>query len=193
MLNLEALIESKYEPEVYSFFLLAPPRAFYADEVATRLGFPKGKVEEVLLKMVEAGQMKLYTKKTKKYFLLKPDFKPFPELKQALLKDKLVYTDELFEAAPKLTGVKACFLSGLFTGKPELPVDILFVGKANPEQLTKFLAAVEKMMGQEVNYSIMPEEEFWVRRDTFDRFIKDIFDYPHLVVFDMLKKPKAKS
>jgi hypothetical protein len=46
------------------------------------------------------------------------------------------------------------------------------------------------MMGQEINYSIMTEDEFKLRRDTFDRFIKDIFDYRHLVVVDNLTKKK---
>ena len=44
------------------------------------------------------------------------------------------------------------------------------------------------MMGQEINYSIMTEKEFLLRRDTFDRFIKDIFDYPHLTIVDSLPK-----
>jgi hypothetical protein len=44
------------------------------------------------------------------------------------------------------------------------------------------------MMDQEINYSIMTEQEFKERKGTFDRFIKDIFDYKHLVVCDNLKK-----
>jgi hypothetical protein len=48
-------------------------------------------------------------------------------------------------------------------------------------------------MGQELNYSIMSEEEFINRRDTFDRFIKDIFDYPHLVILDKIRKPKRRT
>jgi hypothetical protein len=34
----------------------------------------------------------------------------------------------------------------------------------------------------------MTPEEFELRRDTFDKFIRDIFDYRHLVVVDELKK-----
>ncbi len=190
MLDLENIIEAKYEPEIYSFFLLAPPRAFYVDEVAVRLGIPKDKLEEILDRLVSSQQMKVFSKKGKKYYLLRGDFKPFAELKNALLKDKLKYVDELYEEASRLTGIKAAFLSGLFVGRPELPVDILFVGKLAPDQLKSFTASTEKLMGQEINYSVMTEEEFWVRKGTFDRFIKDIFDYPHLVILDNLKYKK---
>jgi hypothetical protein len=73
---------------------------------------------------------------------------------------------------------------------PELPVDLLLVGKINLNKLADFLKAVEKMMQQEINYSVMSVDEFVQRRNTFDKFIKDIFDYPHLVVVDTLQKKK---
>jgi hypothetical protein len=67
------------------------------------------------------------------------------------------------------------------------------VGKINLSKLSDFLKAAEKMMGQEINYSVMTVEEFLQRRDTFDKFIKDVFDYRHLVVTDELSKKSAKG
>ena len=72
-------------------------------------------------------------------------------------------------------------------------MDLLLVGKINLTKLAGFLKATEKLMGQEINYSVMTVEEFLLRRDTFDRFIKDIFDYRHLVVVDELSKKAVKS
>ncbi|MCX6797178.1 MAG: transcriptional regulator, partial [Candidatus Doudnabacteria bacterium] len=70
------------------------------------------------------------------------------------------------------------------------PVDLLLVGRVNLKKLHEFLKAAEKMTGQEINYSIMTGQEFILRRDTFDKFIRDVFDYRHLVVCDNLKKRK---
>lgn len=187
ILNLEEFIELKHEPEILSFFLLSPPRAFFSDEVAFRLGIPRTKTEAVLNKMVLGGQMKSFVKKNIKYFLLKPDFKPFPELKQALLKEKIVYKDELYDIVEKMSGVKAGFLSGVFVGRLESPVDLFLVGKPGEEILNKVVSAAEKMMGQELNYCVMNDEEFWVRRNTFDRFVKEVFDYHHLTIMNNLK------
>ena len=86
--------------------------------------------------------------------------------------------------------IKAAFLSGIFCGHQNLPVDILLVGKVNLNKLSDFLKAAEKMMGQEINYSVMTVGEFVQRRDTFDKFIKDIFDYRHLTVVDELSKKR---
>ena len=84
-------------------------------------------------------------------------------------------------------------MSGIFCGHQNLPVDILLVGKINLNKLSDFLKAAEKMMGQEINYSVMSVKEFVQRRETFDRFIKDIFDYRHLVVVDELSGKKSRA
>jgi hypothetical protein len=49
------------------------------------------------------------------------------------------------------------------------------------------------MMGIEINYSIMSLDEFKNRRDTFDRFLKDIFDYRHLAVIDNTNTRQKKG
>jgi hypothetical protein len=127
-----------------------------------------------------------FSKKNKKYFLLNEKYKLLPAISAALLKNMPKYQDELFLAIRNLGKIKAAFLSGIFTGYANLPVDILLVGKVNLKKLDEFLKRLELMMGQEINYSIMTEDEFLLRRNTFDRFIKDIFDYKHLVVVDSL-------
>jgi hypothetical protein len=78
-------------------------------------------------------------------------------------------------------------------GRTELPVDLLLVGKVSLNKLEKFLATTKKLTNNEINYSIMTREEFELRRDTFDRFIKDIFDYPHIVVYDKPNPPREKA
>ena len=111
-------------------------------------------------------------------------------MKDYWLKAGPKYQDELFSAIKKLGTIKAAFLSGVFCAQPTLPVDLLLVGKVNLKKLSDFLKATEDLMGQEINYSVMSVDEFLLRRNTFDKFIKDIFDYQHLVVVDELSKKK---
>jgi hypothetical protein len=185
---LEDIINSKHESAVLSFFLVAPERAFSAIELAKRLSIPYLKVAHVLNKLAVHGQLKAFSKKAKKYYIINTKYKLMPEIKSYLIKNGPTYQDELFIAIKKLGEVKAAFLSGLFTGYANLPVDILLVGKINLSKLSEFMTNVEKLMGQEVNYSVMTVEEFVIRRNTFDKFIKDIFDYRHIVVVDEIGK-----
>jgi hypothetical protein len=187
---LKDIIESKYDSAVLTFFLIAPERAFSASELTRRLGISSNKLASSLSKFVKSGQIKSFAKRGTKYYILNSRHSEFAELKRALAKSTLKYTDELLIAIKKIGSVRAAFLTGVFTGNPELPVDLLLVGRVNLNKLAKFLLDCKKMMGQEINYSIMTEDEFKLRRDTFDRFIKDIFDYRHLVVVDNLTKKK---
>ncbi len=136
--------------------------------------------------------MKSFSKKGKKYYLINSKYKLLPELKSYSLKAGLKYQDELFLAVRRLGEIKAAFLSGIFCGHTNLPVDILLVGRVNLRKLSDFLKSLHKLMGQEINYSIMSVPEYLQRRDTFDRFIKDIFDYRHLTVVDTLAAKKKR-
>lgn len=187
-MNLSEIIETQYQPEILSFFLLAPNRAFCLQELITRLGIKADKLEPVLKEMEKSGGIKHFTARGNKYFILKQNFKPFPELKKALVKGKLQYEDELFTSIKKLPGIKAAYLSGIFVGQPELPVDILFVGKLSSEHIESFIKSCEKMICSEVNYSVLQENEFVLRRNTFDRFLKDVFDYHNLPVLELQTK-----
>ncbi len=190
---LEQIIDSKKDSAVLGFFLAAPERSFSILEVSKRLRVPYLAAAHSLTKLSSIGLLRIFSKKGKKYYLINSKYKLLPELKNQSLRAGIKYQDELFSAIKRLGEIKAAFLSGIFCGHPTLPVDILLVGKVNLRKLSDFLKSLEKLMGQEVNYSVMSVQEFLQRRDTFDRFIKDIFDYRHLVVVDTLTKKSASG
>lgn len=187
-IEIKDLLDSKTENSVLTFFLLAPPRSFGTKELSKRLRMPAQKLTSAINKLTKTGHVKSFSKRGIKYYILNDRKDDLNSLKRALTRNKTRYQDELMTSIKKTGQLKAAFLSGLFTGSPELPVDLLLVGKVNLNKLHKFLGDCKKMIGQEINYSIMSEGEFRQRRDTFDRFIKDIFDYRHVVVIDNIKK-----
>ncbi len=185
---LEDIIDSKTDSVVLGFFLTAPERSYSIMEIAKRLNLPSQKAVHSLNKLSGQGMLKNFTKRGKKYYLINNRYKLLPEIRKFWQKQGLKYQDEMLLVIKKLGKIKAAFLSGLFTGYPNLPVDILLVGKVNLKKLDEFLKHAEKLMGQDINYSIMTVDEFNLRRNTFDKFIKDIFDYRHLVVVDEIEE-----
>lgn len=187
---LEDIVDSKIDSGTLSFFLSAPERGFSVLEISKRLSLPHLKAAHSLNKLVALGVVKTFSKKGKKYYMLNAKYKLLEQMRGYWMKSGIKYQDELFLAIRRLGDIKAAFLSGIFCGQPSLPVDLLLVGKVNLNKMSDFLKAVEQLMGQEINYSIMTVDEFLLRRNTFDKFIKDIFDYPHLTVVDELKTGK---
>ncbi|MCL5666899.1 MAG: hypothetical protein M1383_03955 [Patescibacteria group bacterium] len=189
---IQDIIDSKTNSTILSFFLVAPERSFSVLEVSKRLGIPHARAGQALGHLSNQGVLKGFSKRGKRYYLLNNRHKLMPEIRKYLQKQGPKYQDELFSAIKKLGKIRAAFLSGIFTGYPNLPVDLLLVGKVNLNKLDMFLRNAQKLMGLEINYSIMTVEEFLLRRDTFDKFIKDIFDYRHIAVVDELGGKKKR-
>jgi predicted DNA-binding transcriptional regulator len=188
MLTPQEIIDSTQASKVLAFLLLAPVRGFSSKELARRLHLTERTLAGVLRKFLKESLIKQFSRERAKLYILNAKHPLLPEIKKSLLRNQKAYEDELFRAITKLGEVRAAFLSGLFTGQPQLPVDLLLVGKISLTKLDNFLKQCKAMLGASINYSIMSAEEFRLRSDTFDRFIKDIFDYPHLVVVDKTKR-----
>lgn len=180
------LLEDSPESDIVSFLLFAPPRTFSARELGERLDMKPNKLMDALTRLVESGQVSICTRRSIQYFFLNPKHKFYPTIREKLVRRGVKYEDELFVAIRKM-GAVAAYLSGIFVGMPENEVDILLIGEFEEKKLQSFVESCEHMLGQEVNYCVMGVDEFKFRKDTFDRFIKDVFDYPYLEVVAMKK------
>lgn len=184
------ILDSDHGSELLAFLLLAPARSYSSKELAGRLHITEKTLSPLLKEFLDDSLIKQLVRDGAKLYIINQRHKLLPEIRASLVKNQNPYEDELFVAIAKLGEVKAAFLSGALTGNPELPVDLLIVGKVNLPKLDAFLKQCKTVLGFDINYSVMTPDEFQLRRDTFDRFIKDIFDYPHLVVVDKLTKVK---
>lgn len=193
MMTHSDILDSKYGSELLAFLLLAPARSFSSKELSKRLHISERVLANVLREFVGDSMLKQFNRGKERLYIINTKHKLLPEIKASLVKNQKPYEDELFSAINKLGEVKAAFLSGAFTGQPQLPVDLLLVGKVSLTKLDNFLKQCKTMMGIDINYSIMTPDEYKLRSNTFDRFIKDIFDYPHVVVVDKTVKSNGSK
>jgi predicted DNA-binding transcriptional regulator len=194
MMTLDDILESDLKTEILAFLLLSAPRATTLSEITKRLMIAEKEALEVLEEFLEFSFIKEFQSKSGlTFYIVNPKHKLLPEIRTSLQKNQKPYIDEFYEAVLKLGKLKAAFLSGVFVGQVTLPVDLLLVGEVSPDKLEKFLEGVKSMLGTDINYSVMSVDEFVMRRDTFDRFLRDVFDYPFLTILDdTADKPKAK-
>lgn len=188
----EDILDSEHGSNLLAFLLLAPARSYTAKELGARLDYNDRILNPILQEFLDDSIVRQLVRGDAVLYSVNQRHKLLPEVKASLLRNQPAYEDELFSLITKLGDVKAAFLSGIMTGQETLPVDLLLVGKISLSKLDEFLKQIKSTMGLDLNYSIMTEDEFKLRSDTFDRFIKDIFDYPHVVVVDKLRKTKKK-
>ena len=83
--------------------------------------------------------------------------------------------------------MKLIIVAGIFLDEPDSRVDILLVGeKLKKPVIEGVLRRLEAELGKELTYGIMETPDFEYRYGIYDKFIRDVIDYPHLVALNKL-------
>jgi len=83
--------------------------------------------------------------------------------------------------------LKLVVVAGIFLDETDSRVDILLVGdKMKKPMIEGVLRRIEAELGKELTYGVMETPDFEYRFGIYDKFIRDILDYPHLVVLNKL-------
>ncbi|OGZ06991.1 MAG: hypothetical protein A3D65_02250 [Candidatus Lloydbacteria bacterium RIFCSPHIGHO2_02_FULL_50_13] len=83
--------------------------------------------------------------------------------------------------------LKLIIVSGIFLDETDSRVDILLVGdKMKKPAIEGALRRLEAELGKELTYGVLETADFEYRFGMYDKFIRDILDYPHLVVLNKL-------
>jgi hypothetical protein len=79
-------------------------------------------------------------------------------------------------------------VGGFFTGNTESELDMLLVGdKMDVDVLDASIAKLEAEYGKEIQYAILTPEEYQFRIRVRDKLIRDLMDFPHRKVVDMVQ------
>lgn len=106
-------------------------------------------------------------------FVLKLSPPPFPEIGKGL---------------KALGEIKLAIASGNFLNLKDARVDLMVVGDdIDFKRFSGFIKKLESEAGEELRYVVLGTEEFKYRYRMFDRFVRDILEYPHRKVIDKLK------
>ena len=75
-----------------------------------------------------------------------------------------------------LGDVRVALLSGSLVRGSQSDVDLFLVGNVNKTQLKRFVKEMETEEGRQLNYTVMPYEDFYYRLSIKDRFIINIIN-----------------
>jgi hypothetical protein len=75
-----------------------------------------------------------------------------------------------------LGDVRIALLSGSLVRGSQGGLDIMLAGNVNKTQLKHFIKEMEQEEGRQLNYSVMPYEDFYYRLSIKDKFISDVIN-----------------
>ena len=141
-----------------------------------------GAVVECKDQSIDKAAGKLSEKK--KFFMANPEFMLFEDLRGLFTKASIFLKNNLVQEIDDHGDIVFLAFTGRFVGNMDAPTDILIVGNIDQKALQKVVSAFESEMGHEINYTLMPKEEFLYRRQVTDRFLFSLLEGEKIVMID---------
>jgi len=202
---IDTLFGSKTRVKLLYLFLNNPSRAFYVREITRRVDEQINSVRRELANMLSVGVIKSENDSVdnKLYYEVDQSYIHYHSLKQ-IFSGKRASTKATTEVDSttlwdkrirKINGTKAVVLCGSFVSGSRGKVDILIVGSPTKSQVRKFIQEIEEDEHRPLHYTVVGYDDFYYRVSIKDRFISEILDTPHRIVFDSnhIIKPSDKT
>lgn len=199
---LEKLFGNSARVKMMRLFLMNPEDVFDRKEIARRSKISSDALRKELNLFLSIGlvkprsMVKMYPKQNGKDgalekkkingYGLEPKF-PFLVPLRALVTEIALGKEDVSARFRNVGNVKLIIVAGVFIDETDSRVDILIVGdKLKRNVIELVLRRLEAELGKELTYGILDTPEFEYRFGIYDKFIRDVIDYPHLVVLNKL-------
>lgn len=192
---LEKLFESTAKARILRLFMRNPEDRFGFEQIVSRSQVRARNCRTELKKLVRLGLVNSGTERVelpKKrrgrarfrkvlVYGANTQFMAFRELRDLIARASTAPRKKIFRELHGLGRVKLAVLSGIFINNSEnARTDLLVVGdNINKRRFSAFLSNTESELGKSVRYTLMDADEFKYRRNMYDRFLRDILEYPH--------------
>lgn len=200
---LESLFDSPARAKLLKLFLMNPDAAFTSSDAVRQAQIRPARFASetrrlVKLRLIKSGEAKIAGppgKKEKgkpnlrraKVFFINKEFPFFQELRNLMLKSAPHAKGPLTAKIKRLGNIKLAVLAGVFIDSPTSRVDLLLVGDGfKKARMKSFIQWLEARVGKEMNYVAMSLSEFKYRMDMYDRFVRDVLEFPHETVINKL-------
>ncbi|MEK7453155.1 MAG: hypothetical protein AAB614_02880 [Patescibacteria group bacterium] len=188
MVTFEQFFNSEKKARLIKFFLYNAHTTFEIKDVASRLNLKSSAIKNELQELIDDGFLKLKRVKSARFYLIDQKCRFQKELRNILLKFSAASHDKLLNNVKKIGVVKLVVLGGVFLNTDKFRTDIFIVAdKINDIQLKKILINIEAEVGKEISYATMNTAEFKYRMDMFDRFVRDVLEFPNEKIINKLK------
>lgn len=185
--TLESLFLNPTRIRVIKFFIRSVDGSFGKQDISKRLNIRKNALEREMKFLVANGFLKTKRNGKELIYNLNNKFYLYPEIKNLVERSMPISEDDLISKLHSLGKVQLALIAGVFINKDDSRSDLFVVGKVSPSKLNNFIKYLEAQICKELNFVVMTPEEFKYRYKMFDRFVRDMLDFPHKKLISRIK------
>jgi DNA-binding transcriptional ArsR family regulator len=167
---------SRVRVRIMELFFQQPQEMFFVREITRQTREEINAVRRELDRMLAAGILKSEERGNRLYYYLNKQYLYYPELMRMIAKSSGLGL-KLFKLRRKLGNVAYIMFSGPFvqkTAKRHDEVDILVIGEIVLAELEAVMKEEEQKIGHEINYTVLPLDEFEFRKQRRDPFLMEV-------------------
>ncbi|MEK7585551.1 MAG: hypothetical protein AAB455_03515 [Patescibacteria group bacterium] len=188
------LFGSPDKVKVMRLFILNPEQPFATKEVTKRSKINPAVSRHELSLLSQIGLIKKVAGKKAGHWQLSPAFPFLSYLKGLLQIDLLTRQREITDRFANCGKIKLLVIAGLFIETGDSRADLLLVGdRLKRGAIERAIKSMEAEVGRELIYAVFDTADFLYRLNAYDKFIRDILDYPHERIIDRLALPNTKA
>lgn len=192
---IDALFGSKTRVKLLHLFLNNPGQPFYVREITRKIDEQINSVRRELSNMLEVGIITSDSSDNKLYYQVNQRYEYYVPLR-AIFGDSINKSDVVIADTNELnrvdynrifgdiSGIRIAILAGVLVKGSNVPVDVVLVGNVASTKIKNAIKEIENHEGREINYSVLPYDEFYYRLSVRDRFITEILNGKHIVAVD---------
>ncbi|MBI2100469.1 MAG: hypothetical protein HYT47_00380 [Candidatus Vogelbacteria bacterium] len=173
--------------KVIRLFVFNPDTALDAKVVAKRSKISLAAARRETARLRQLGLIKKAAGKKSRGWQLNLSFPFLNNLRGLFRVDLLTRQREITDRFAHYGKIKLLIIAGLFIQNHDSRADLLLVGdKLKRGAIERAIKLIEAEVGRELVYAILDTADFMYRLNAYDKFIRDILDYPHEKIIDRL-------
>lgn len=191
---IDKLFGSKTRVKLLHLFMNHPGQSFYVREITRLIDEQINSVRRELSNMLEVGVITSDTADNKLYYEVNQRYDYYAALRAMFAGEALVAAPQVasesgipaqyHDILSSLGSLRVGIVAGVLVRGSSSPVDVLLVGNVAAAKVKAAMAVIEKLEGRELNYAVLPYDDFYYRMSVRDKFITEILTSAHVVVVD---------
>jgi len=181
---LKDIVVSRVRVKLLGLFFSNPAGLFHVRDLVRRTDEEINAVRRELQHLEGAGLLKKEPRGNRLYYWINLNYSLYDEL-LAIVAKETGLGEQIIKNRNRIGKISFCFFSGKFVRRlprKEDEVDILMVGEVVMVELGALVKAEEEKRGQEINYTVMTNEEFDFRKKRRDPFLLGILSSSKVMI-----------
>jgi DNA-binding transcriptional ArsR family regulator len=195
---IDALFGSKTRVKLLHLFLNHPGESFYVREITRKIDEQINSVRRELSNMLNVGIITSDSVDNKLYYQVNQRYEHYLPLKRIFARgdDDAAEDFAVGDAAPlrdsnkykvlfqDLSGARVVIIAGVLVRGSTSTLDILIAGNVATSKAKNIVKSIERSEGREINFTVLPYEDFYYRLSVRDRFVYEVINNKHDVLVD---------